>query len=51
VFYRYNDRDAYLQAHARIVAERGADERTAGERTTGERTAGKRSAGASEGAS
>ena len=24
VFYRYNDRDAYLQAHARIVAERQA---------------------------
>jgi UDP-N-acetylmuramoyl-L-alanyl-D-glutamate--2,6-diaminopimelate ligase len=27
VFYRYNDRDAYLQAHARIVAERHAGER------------------------
>jgi UDP-N-acetylmuramoyl-L-alanyl-D-glutamate--2,6-diaminopimelate ligase len=27
VFHRYNDRDAYLQAHARIVAERHAGER------------------------
>ncbi len=27
VFYRYNDRDAYLQAHARIKAERVHDER------------------------
>ncbi|GMA37160.1 UDP-N-acetylmuramoyl-L-alanyl-D-glutamate--2,6-diaminopimelate ligase [Demequina litorisediminis] len=26
VFHRYNDRDAYLQAHARIVAERAAGE-------------------------
>jgi UDP-N-acetylmuramoyl-L-alanyl-D-glutamate--2,6-diaminopimelate ligase len=26
VFYRYNDRDAYLRAHARIVAERQAGE-------------------------
>ena len=23
VFHRYNDRDAYLAAHAKIVAERG----------------------------
>lgn len=30
VFYRYNDRDAYLAAHARIVAERGVDSAESG---------------------
>ena len=31
VFHRYNDRDAYLRAHERIVAERAAAASTAGE--------------------
>lgn len=37
VFHRYNDRDAYLKAHTRIVAERGTPDAVSGDGAAGGR--------------